>query len=195
MEPINVDRFNAWGERNIPRLRKIHPYIPKRVVSTIEKIGLPPLDHLMGFSSMYIHGDSGTGKTVMAVQFMLGHIALQQALRSPVSSFFITVPEMLMQFRESYKGDGETEREILDRLSKVGLLVLDDFGVQATTDWAYQMLYMVINRRYEDELPVIVTSNYDLAELANSMADDRITSRLYEMCDIVFTKTQYRHAR
>lgn len=193
MHNIDLKKFEAWGDRNIPRLHKIHPNIPKRAVATIEKIGLPPLIQLQSFNSLYIHGEAGTGKTVMAVQYMLGHVAFQQACRSPISAFFITVPELLLQFRATYDSAEDTEQSLLDRLSKVGLLVLDDFGTQATSDWAYQMLYMLINRRYDNMLPVIITSNYDLQRLEDSLDDKRITSRLYEMCDIVENKKQYRH--
>jgi DNA replication protein DnaC len=194
MNKVNLKKFEAWGEYNIPRIKKVHPYIPKRTIAVIEKIGLPPLIHLQSFNSMFIHGEAGTGKTVMAVQYMLGHIAFQQACMSPISATFIGVSELLMQFRESFgKSTEETERGILERYGKVGLLVLDDFGTQMTTDWALTMLYMLINRRYDDMSPIIITSNYTLEELGDSLGDYRIPSRLHEMCDIIENKKQYRH--
>jgi DNA replication protein DnaC len=99
-----------------------------------------------------------------------------------------------MQFRETYqKVSQETDREVLERYGKVGLLVLDDFGTQNTSDWAFTMLYMLINRRYDDMSPTIITSNYSLEELADKLEDDRITSRLYEMCDVIHNTKQYRH--
>jgi len=194
MEKVNLKKFEQWKEMHFERVLKRHPYISKRIQSVVLKAGLPPIEQLQSFSSMYIHGDTGTGKTVLAIQFMLGLIAYGSAQARPISAIFITVPELLLLFRSTFTGvSDESEQEILDRYSSVSLLVLDDLGAQKTTDWAYQMLYMVINRRYENMKPIIITSNYDLNELGNKMEDERIPSRLYEMCDVIEQTKQYRH--
>jgi DNA replication protein DnaC len=194
MHKINLTKFKQWEERNLHRAVQRHPYISKRVGQTILEVGLPPLEHLQNFNSMYIHGESGTGKTVMAVRYMLGQIAFQHACGSILTAGFIGVPNLLLEFRATFGRDPvETESQVLERYASLGLLVLDDFGTQVTTDWSYQMLYMLVNRRYDDMKPMYITSNFSLTELADKMGDDRITSRLYEICDIIENKKQYRH--
>jgi DNA replication protein DnaC len=41
----------------------------------------------------------------------------------------------------------------------VGLLVLDDLGTENTTPWAREKLYQIINHRYNNRLPTVITSN------------------------------------
>ena len=65
-----------------------------------------------------------------------------------------------------------------------GLLFLDDLGAENATDFVRDTLYLIINRRYEGKLPVIITSNLDLGELSDSVGD-RIASRIAGMCDMV----------
>ena len=189
---VRLSKLKRWEEIYMPKMLERY-HIPKRIHSILLEQGLPPVNHLQSFNSMYIHGDSGTGKTVMAVQYMFGHMAYKFACSETITGSFITVPELLLEFRNTYNEKIMTETGLLNYYSGVGLLVLDDLGVQDTTAWSFQLLYMLINRRYNELLPIIITSNYNLSELAEKMEDDRIPSRLYEICDVIEQKHQYRH--
>ena len=61
------------------------------------------------------------------------------------------------------------------------LLILDDLGVEKTTEWALQALYVVVNRRYLDGRQTIITSNLTLDEVREKLGD-RIASRIVGMC-------------
>ena len=67
---------------------------------------------------------------------------------------------------------------------KVDLLVLDDLGAEKPSDWMRDRLYTLVNRRYESNLPIIVTTNKDITSLEEHVGK-RIVSRLCEMCQIV----------
>ena len=59
--------------------------------------------------------------------------------------------------------------------------MIDDLGAEKTTDFVRQTLYYIVNEREQNELPIIVTSNYTLKDLAAKF-DERISSRLAGMC-------------
>jgi DNA replication protein DnaC len=46
-----------------------------------------------------------------------------------------------------------------------GLVVLDDLGRENSTDWTGELIYTVVNSRYEEMLPTVVTSNRSAADL------------------------------
>lgn len=48
------------------------------------------------------------------------------------------------------------------------LVVLDDLGREKASDWTGELVYALVNARYEDRLPTLVTSNLSPAELAAS---------------------------
>jgi DNA replication protein DnaC len=51
------------------------------------------------------------------------------------------------------------------------LLVLDDVGAEKMTEWASSTLYTILNARYQDKLPTIITTNNPQA------IDERVLSR------------------
>lgn len=156
--------------------------IPKRFLLThgrFEEL----LSNLPSFrpSGIYLWGPVGVGKTHKAVQMMYSH-----AITSPEKMLFVSVPNLLSEIRNSFGKDyvGESSHELVKKYSNVHLLTLDDLGAEKTTDWVLQTLYTIINNRYNDVLPTIITSNYSLRELSNKIGD-RITSRISEMCEVM----------
>ncbi len=112
-------------------------------------------------------GGYGTGKTHLAAA------AANEALSRGIATFFLTVPDLLDWLRYSYDSPEQTYEERFEELRNAGLLVLDDLGTQNATPWAAEKLYQIINYRYVNRLPLIVTSNQALEEI-----DGRIQSRL-----------------
>lgn len=72
----------------------------------------------------------------------------------------------------------DTEEEI-QKLFRVGLLVLDDVGAAKSSEWTEEILDRVIDYRYRNEKPTLITTN--LIELVPKVGD-RVASRLAEMC-------------
>lgn len=136
--------------------------------------------------SVFFYGGVGTGKT------MLASIVAQEFIRDWQSVIFGDVPSLLADIKATF-GTGKTN-ELLQRLIETDLLVVDDIGAEKVTDWSAEQLYLIINGRYNNEKPVIVTSNYDFDGLIERLGADiiakRITSRLNEMCVQAFFGTQ-----
>jgi DNA replication protein DnaC len=105
-----------------------------------------------------LYGAYGVGKTHLA-------IAAMNAAECP--SYFWKVPEFLRHLRDRVGGkvvDGAgaalSPEMLLDGMSQPGfLLVLDDLGAENTTDWAAEQLYLLLDRRYEERAPTIITTN------------------------------------
>lgn len=136
--------------------------------------------------SFYIYGPIGSGKSVLASALTIHLSKIAFLNRNKFSFTFVNVSELLLQFRQCYqKNSAISEMEMLENLMKYDLLILDDFGVEKTTEWAFQMLYILINRRYEQMKAMIITSNLNLEQLADKLGDDRIPSRIQGSCEIV----------
>lgn len=136
------------------------------------------------FGSCYIHGVVGSGKSVEGAWRMLEWSRLQQRFgKRKNKTIFINTLELLHELKRTYSEKNKMdEQEVLKKYKDIPLLVLDDFGLTSSTEWAYQMLYIIINWRYTHLLPTIYTSNHSLEEIANIMNDDRITSRIAHDC-------------
>lgn len=76
-----------------------------------------------------------------------------------------------------------SKQERLEAVADKRLLVLDDLTGTAWSPQAQRQLYVVINRRYEAELPTILTANMAKAQMEKLFGHD-LVDRLYEMCDV-----------
>ncbi len=139
----------------------------------------------------YFWGNAGTGKTLLAC-IMLQELMLKYGLNGR----FVDISRQFFQrLKSSYNISDESyghAGRILDELIEIPFLVIDDFGVQRNTEWESEMLYNLIDSRYAEERPTIITSNIDIKEL-KKVAHGRIYSRIKEMCKIIhFDLDDYR---
>lgn len=133
-------------------------------------------------NGLFFFGKAGAGKTHLAVSIARYIIEQKQ-----IAVKFARVTDLLMDIRQTYNTDEyyrtENELELLRKYSSVPLLILDDLGTEKTTEWARQILYQIVDSRWIDDKPLIITSNLTLRELAERF-DDRISSRVAGLCDV-----------
>ncbi len=123
---------------------------------------------------MWIMGDIGTGKTMLAM------LISKAALDAGRTVAIYSLPRLLNLIREAIEHvDGVVG--FLDRLAGVDLLHLDDVGAENRTDWALEQLYSIVNTRYEEQRSIVVTTNLQPDELSEQIGA-RTVSRLIEMC-------------
>jgi DNA replication protein DnaC len=92
-----------------------------------------------------------------------------------------SLPRLLNEIRDTHRAE-RSHVELLDRLTAVDLLHIDDVGAERSTDWVLEELYSIVNARYEDQRSIVITTNLDYDELSAQIAA-RTVSRLAEMCD------------
>lgn len=53
----------------------------------------------------------------------------------------------------------EEKNYVLDKISYVSLLVIDDLGVERDTPYSLEKIYEIIDTRYRSGKPLIITTN------------------------------------
>ncbi|OGO28771.1 MAG: hypothetical protein A2Z16_14490 [Chloroflexi bacterium RBG_16_54_18] len=112
-------------------------------------------------------GGYGCGKTHLAAA--IANFAVSMG----VPTLFITVPDLLDTLRFAYQDPTETFEKRFEDIRQAPLLVMDDFGTQNATPWAQEKLFQIINYRYINRLPMVLTTNLPFGEI-----EGRIQSRL-----------------
>jgi DNA replication protein DnaC len=125
---------------------------------------------------LWFMGPVGTGKTTLAM------LVSGSALKAGRSVAIYSLPRLLNEIRETHRAD-RSHVDLLDRLTAVDLLHIDDVGAERTTDWVLEELYSIVNARYEDERSVVITTNILDREALCEQITARTVSRLTEMCD------------
>ena len=138
-----------------------------------------------GEVGLFLCGPCGTGKTHLAVAALL-------ALRGMgFNGRFVSMQELLMECRDSFRGD-KGLREVLEKVCQRSVLLLDDLGAENPTPFARETVGLLIDRVYREEKALIVTSNYDLEALAERL-DVRTVDRLIYLClPVKLTGSSYR---
>jgi DNA replication protein DnaC len=133
---------------------------------------------------LWFMGGTGTGKTT------LGMLIASEALKAGKTVGIYFTPKLLTRIRQTYQ---EAEQEnayarFFERVTSVDLLYIDDLGSERRTDWVVEQLYAVINERYENQRPMLITSNAkgEIIDEGQQQLEDQIgrrtISRLIEIC-------------
>ena len=134
-------------------------------------------------------GDSGRGKTHLACA-ILSELISKKGTRG----LYADSSALLNRIQSSFRADSEASREsVLSPCMSAELLVLDEIGATPPHPWVQDVLYDLLNTRYNGKKITIATTNY--ADEPSPSSGTRVTledrvgyrtrSRLYEMCLMV----------
>jgi len=118
----------------------------------------------------FLSGPTGIGKTHLATAILVDRIKDQEWL-------WISVPELMLRIRSSFDAKSETsEMQVVDRYSKVPLLLLDDLGAEKRSDYSVSTFYLILSNRINRMRETIVTTEMGLDRIHRWQP--RIASRL-----------------
>lgn len=121
-------------------------------------------------------GSVGTGKTHLCHATVRHIIESTDHFRVQIA----TITEVIRFYRSSWAKDSKyTESEVVEKLSTDKLLVIDEMGVQVGSDNELNIIFEIINNRYENKLPTVIISNLEKGELVELLGQ-RIIDRLKE---------------
>lgn len=104
--------------------------------------------------NVYIVGEVGTGKTTLACAAAIGMVDSGHFKSVCVA----TTTEVLNAIKSTF-GKYQTD-DPLSKYKRASVLVLDDIGKESPSDWVIEQLFDLINERYADMLPTVVTCQF-----------------------------------
>ena len=145
-----------------PQMHHAHRYVEQWQTMRAENLGLLLWDGV------------DTGKS-----FLAGCIA-NALIEQEVPVHMTNFARILNELNSSFSG----RNEIVGKLCRYPLLIIDDFGMERGTEYALEQVYNIVNSRYRSQKPLIVTTNLTLDEIRHPQdtAHARIYDRLLEMC-------------
>lgn len=152
-------------------------YYPPRIIQDIAKYN----NSSKGInSSIFLWGKGGNGKTIRACSLLLNQRKIDFFNNELNTYFFVNVSDLKLQLQEAIKTN--TVLEVLEFYKNITYLILDDLGVSKNSEWFYEMLYVLINYRYEYLKNTVFTCNFSIEVLSELLQDTRIPGRILQSC-------------
>jgi DNA replication protein DnaC len=119
-------------------------------------------------------GKTGTGKSYTGA--CIANVLTDRGIPCLMTNF--------ATIRNTAQGLFEGRAEYFKSFNKFQLLVIDDLWAEGQTEYMQEIVYAVINSRFEAGLPLIVTSNITSEQIKHpaDISSQRVLSRLYQMC-------------
>lgn len=151
-----IDRSGAWGAKE-SELRKI--------------LGTGFLVALVG--------GRGPGKTQMGVELM------KHATEQLQSAYYDTLTGLFLDIKATFKNDSrETEGDVVHKMVKPSLLVIDEVGKKSDSEWENRIFFEIVDRRYREMRDTLLIANYTKEQFVESIGDS-LASRMQETGGIV----------
>jgi DNA replication protein DnaC len=141
-------------------------------------------------ASVFLTGSCGVGKTHLAAglltEWYAGELAKASAAEpgvsiKPPNGRFSSAMDLMIEAAEMGK---RGEAKFLRRYEGFDCLVIDDLGAEISSERQRHLLAVIIDLRYRRRRRTIITSNLSVQDLA-TLYDDRMTSRIVEMCEVI----------
>jgi DNA replication protein DnaC len=140
---------------------------------------------------MYIYGGFGVGKTHLTAcisnELMKNFVPVLFTYLFEISKAIKSTFDKASFGKASASISSETEQSLIEKFSKINLLIFDDLGKEIfikneNDTWIQNVLFDLINRRYNDLKSTIFSSNYSLKELVEKRGLNEATAdRIAEM--------------
>jgi len=128
-----------------------------------------------GRSAIFM-GNFGTGKTHLAVG-----IGLQVMREHKASVLFVSAGRIVRMVKDSWaRNSGVTESDVVAQMVFPDLLIVDEVGVQQGTEFERNVLFDVLNERYEQRKPSLLLTNHTIEDLSSKYLGERVVDRLRE---------------
>jgi hypothetical protein len=119
-----------------------------------------------GRTLQFILGRIGTGFTVALIgtrgagKTQIGDFILRTGINRGMRSKFISVTRLFMEVKATYsKAPKESEIQVIDRFIRYKLLVIDEVSRRPEKDWNDQLLFEILNARYNAQHGTLLISN------------------------------------
>lgn len=182
-------RKNLIKSAKIPKIFATARATDFRITDNNEESALTAIKAITDNNGLFIYGEPGTGKT------MLASIIANERAELFKSSMFLRTVDIFHELNPYLNEDKfETTRK-RNSILKTPCLIIDDLGAEKPSDFTRANLFDILDFRMNEQLQTIITTNFNIAQLQNRLnaneelnLSDKIIRRIQHSCEIIELK-------
>lgn len=120
---------------------------------------------------LVVLGNPGCGKTYLCASIL--NFFYEQG-----EEVYFTNHRRFMNMIQKSISDGVPQHTAIEKISSKNILIIDDIGSATNTDWQVEMILDLIDTRYNNELPTIITTNLREQKIEEVLGE-RTKSRMF----------------
>ncbi len=171
--PLKASTFASFSDEYYPEAVDANGVSPKKRMGEVFRFCR---DYAADFSakspSLFMHGATGLGKTHLSLA--IANVAIEKGYGVVYGS----APELFERLeKEHFSRQNPGEQGLRQELLESDLVIIDDLGVEFSTQFTVSCVYNTINSRLLSGKPTIISTNLTPKELEDKYTQ-RITSRI-----------------
>jgi len=123
---------------------------------------------------MILTGNVGTGKTHLA------NAVANQLVQDGFRPVFVTLFGMIAEVKATWGDKTKSEAAVIANFVKCDLLIIDEIGVQFSSNVENIFLFDIVNSRYEAMRPTMIISNFPVASEKDVSIEKIIGTRVLD---------------
>lgn len=131
---------------------------------------------------IFLTGSTGVGKTY-ALHAIHNNVLDRETVAKTSVGRVENWVDLLFELKDRISKGGIRDF-INDNIIRRSFVFIDDVGAEKQTEWSHEMLYLIVNRLYESQKPLFITTNLS-AEEFTAKYGERLVSRIAEMCSVL----------
>ena len=131
-------------------------------------------------------GNYGTAKS-----FLLSALCNYCTKEKNLKAKYINVVDLANEVKSTFNdGTPKTTEDVINEYVGLDVLFIDDLDKEQPTEYIKKLIYNIVNRRYEDMRPTVISSNSNLEALDVKFYGEATISRLHENAEIIYFESE-----
>ena len=158
----------------------------KQVLKQVQKYQDEIIKNFLTGKNLLLIGNYGTAKSLL--QSALCNYCTSE---KKLTARYLNVTELTDEVKSTFSdGTEKTTQDVINGFIELDVLFIDDIDKESPKEFVRNLLYKIINKRYELIKPTVISSNADLQELDEKFFGEATISRIKENSEIVYFKAE-----
>lgn len=167
--------------------KRLQKYNFENLVDTYEDISI--INQLIKFTDLCIKSEMKNGLIIYGnigyEKKYLGACIANEMIEQNKIVLMEKTSSLIDRIKESFNKAELSEMQIIELYSNVDMLIIDDFGNENLSKWALEKLYKIISNRYDNELPIVITTRYNKEQLIEQLSTENETEIAEEIVEVL----------